>query len=354
MALLFIDGWDYYNTADLPKKWDSLIKDFDNNTPDLSAETGRYTGQAVHLGPHGISGLTKNFATQTDFYVGFALNFSNAVNYGRILGFPGPSGQSQVDLTLNAGTLTIGNQFFFVSSVTAITIDVWNYIEVKVTGLTGSPTCAAGSIKVRINGVEVISVPANQRTSGDITAGSLAMSRIILGGGTGTTDANDVYVDDLYVCNGSGSANNTFLGDCRIELLKPTADGANKQFTPDTGTDNFARIDEAFEDGDTSYVSSNTVTDTDTYTFGDLSTDFATIKAIQVNIVARKDDIGSRLIASAIKSGSTTYDHGIENPFGLGDSYSQQSDVWDTDPNGNIPWTSTTVNAMEVGVKLIA
>lgn len=355
MALLFIDGWDYYDTADLPLKWDSLIADFDSNTPDLSSGTGRYTGQAVHLGPYGFSGLTKSFATTQSFIVGFAIHYSVTANYGQILGFPGPSGLAkpyQVYLKLDNGTLSVVAGTWTGVSATQLTSGTWNYVEILVSGLEQTASSIAGSIQLKINGVVVVTCPANMATAGDTFSLQNTMSRVVLGGGTGDVDTKDVYIDDLYVCDTLGSTNNSFLGDCRIEVIRPSAAGTSTQWTPDSGS-NYARVNEAFEDGDTSYIKSNTVTQVDTYAMADLSATYATIKAVQVCTFARKDDIGTRIISSAIKSGSTTYDHGTSNPFGLGDNYIQGTDVWELDPNGNIPWTTTSVNAMEVGVKLV-
>ena len=52
-----------------------------------------------------------------------------------------------------------------------------------------------------------------------------------------TTLIGTLDIDDLYICDGTGSApHNTFLGDCRVDTLLPTADGTAQQWTPSTGT----------------------------------------------------------------------------------------------------------------------
>jgi hypothetical protein len=353
MSLLFMDGFDYYETADLTHTWDSVFDDVNGNPPTLTSGTGRYGSgsQALYLGPNGGAGVTKGFGSQDTWYVGFAFKYSATVNVGRILSFPGPSGIDQVVVSLNAGILTVGNTNFSVVSATSITAGTWNYIEVLVSGLVATNTCAAGSIQLRINGIVVCSVPANQHTQGDFdSSGSTATSTLLIGGGSSTSPV-DIYIDDLYVCNEVGTINNNFLGDVRIECLTVTGAGSNTQWTPLSGT-NYSNIDEVDEDGDTSYNSTNVITQVDTFPVSSLSSTYVTINAVQISITARKDNIGLRSITAALKSGSTTYDHSLSNNFGLGDGYAEFLDTWQVNPNGNVAWTNDSINEMEIGVKL--
>ena len=78
------------------------------------------------------------------------------------------------------------------------------------------------------------------------------------------------YFDDLYVCDGSGSVNNDFLGDVRVVTVRPNGAGGSTQWTPDSGS-NYARVNETISGEDSNYVEDGTSGHEDRYAYGDLS-----------------------------------------------------------------------------------
>lgn len=235
-------------------------------------------------------------------------------------------------IVMNSGGTTIA------AGTTTITTGVWNYVELKIV-VNG----ASGSCEVHLNGVTEIA-----STTGNF--GSTAIGIIRLNASSGTGLSYDF--DDVYACDTTGSARNTFLGDVRVKTIYPDGDGAHTQWTPSSGTNHFDRVNEhtgTYPDGDTTYVSDATPGDIDTYTMGDID-GAATVHGVQVNSYARKDDAATRQIAPVIRKSGTDY---VGNTFTLTSSYAFQSQLYDQDPSG-VDWTATTVNGMEVGVKEIA
>ena len=114
-------------------------------------------------------------------------------------------------------------------------------------------------------------------------------------------------LDDVYVCDTSGSRNNDFLGDVKVVTLRPNADTAQADFTPSAGSVHYSLVAEApDDDGDATYVESGTVGHKDLYGYQDLTGTPAAIMAVQLATVARKDDAGSRSLRAVLKSGATT------------------------------------------------
>jgi hypothetical protein len=152
-----------------------------------------------------------------------------------------------------------------------------------------------------------------------------------------------IYFDDFWVAS-------DYLGDIRVDLLIPTAEGNTTQMTPLSGTDNALMADETPPDDDTTYNSSATAGDKDTYVTSNVSS-AGTIHGLRLRARARKTDAGARSIATVIRSGGTDYDG---TTTGLGTAYLYYSTDYYTNPNTAAAWTSTEVNAIEIGAKVAA
>lgn len=221
----------------------------------------------------------------------------------------------------------------------------WFYAEIKAFA-----NGASGTIEVHLNGAaEIASTTVNIGSSSFDTL-ELRSVPSEFGTAAWTTDW-----DDLYVCDTSGSApNNTFLGDVRVSTLYATADGAHTDFTPDTGTAHFSRLNEAsgtYPDDDTSYVSDATVGHRDSYVFGDLASAAGTVFGVQTNLYARKDDAAVRQLAAVARPVATDRDGATVT---LSTSYVTYSEIRETNPDTGLPWTISEINASEFGVKLVA
>jgi len=199
---------------------------------------------------------------------------------------------------------------------------------------------------VRVNGVNILS-GAGVDTQNTANA---AADRFVVDG-FGITAAGGQCYDDLYVCDGTGSSNNNFLGDVRIDAKFPTGAGNSTQFTPSAGS-NFQCVDDNPPNDDIDHVESANVGDKDTYAFGTLvSHTPLSIFGVQVNMHAKKDDAGARSIASVVRSGGSDTD-GAAQP--LGTTYANLRQMVEQDPNTAAPWTKVNLNASEFGPKVAA
>jgi hypothetical protein len=350
MSLLFVDGFDHYATADITRKWTSTGVSFSGNAG-IGSSVVRYGAGAFFSNTSTTATdrkLVKTLAASATWVVGFAFRTSGLPSAaGPIVGLF-DVGTAQCDLRLNTdGTLSVtrnGTSLTSGTSVTALSANTWYYIEWKV---TIADSISASTCKVRINGVDAITVATGQDLKN--TANSSA-NQLYLGHYTVTSAGNIWYYDDLYVCNTSGSVNNDFLGDVRVETLYPSGAGNTTQFTPSAGS-NYQCVDDADPDDDTTYVESGTVGHVDTYAFDDLSASPTSVFGIQTVIMARKTDGGSRTATPVVRSGGTDYDG---TTFGLADTYTCDHQVWENDPDTAAAWTESGINAAEFGFEVVS
>jgi hypothetical protein len=218
-------------------------------------------------------------------------------------------------------------------------ITAWNYYELRVK-ING----ASGEVELKINGVQAIATYTMNLGSTNI--GSVFLQGFVVN--QGTTEGN--IFDDIYVVDTSTTPNNTFLGDCRVDVIVPSGAGNQTNFTPSAGA-NYAAVDDlTVNDGDTTTVSSSVVGDVDLYTFGDLSASSAQVFAVSSCIYAKKSDAGARSVASVIRQGGTDY---VGTSFALATGYAVYEQVRNQDPTGSA-WTVTNVNGDQFGLKTSA
>lgn len=220
------------------------------------------------------------------------------------------------------------------TGTTTLNINTWYYIEVKCFENGG-----AGSVTVQLDGVAEIAA-----TAGNF--GAVALDAIQLFASTSQKDYDDMYVVDT----GGGAPRNDFLGDVTVETIRPNADGAHSDWTPNAGTVHFDRVDETLADGDTTYNSSSVVSDRDSYGYGSLAVLTGTIYGVQTNLYARKDDASVRQLAAVARVGGTDFDGSTVT---LSTSYIDFPEIRATNPAGG-EWDITSVNAAEFGVVVIA
>jgi hypothetical protein len=346
MALLYFDGFDHIgtSTAIIATKWGSVV-----GLPGGTATNVRTGTQALWLNSSGQALVTKVLPASGGFVVGLALFSGSAWNAAQdiiqiregstvhlALGSDGTSTQK---LVVRRGSTILA------TGTTVLTLNSYYYIEFK-----GTIHDTTGSYEVRIDGVSEAALTASgvdTRNAG--TTGQ--WDRVFLsppGGG-------NYYVDDLYVCDQSGTSRNDFLGPVRVETLYPQTDavaaGSNAGLTPSTGTDHGALVDEN-PPNTTDYNSSPTVGLKDTYNYPPLSLT-GTILGIQTNLYAAKSDTALRQVCPVIRSGGVDYDGANVS---LLTTFAYFSQVWAKNPNpdGSADWTSADIATLQAGMKVTA
>src|SRR5690606_34716250 len=83
----------------------------------------------------------------------------------------------------------------------------------------------------------------------------------------GTDSAATVQLDDIFACDGSGDVNNDLPTEPWVVLgALPTSDGNESDWTPSTGSDHYALVDDAANSpGETGHIRSFTSGDVDLF-----------------------------------------------------------------------------------------
>lgn len=342
MALLKFDGFDGAAPADLAALFGYVVGG------SVGANTGRFASSlnATALGWAGDN--TTDYleipfgASKSQFVVGIAFQAANNTAIQRVATFRNGATESfnivkdtNGRLNIRGGTSTSN----LATGTQVLTGGQWYYIEVKF----DYPGAGNPTVTVRVNG------------STDVTyTGSLnaqtALTLVRFGASFSTVICPvSMLLDDFYLLDFTGGQNNDFLGDVRVELVVPTSEYANDGFTANTGT-TYEAVDEANQDGDTTYIHGNADGDSIDFGVSELSNTPTAIFGVAVQAVAKKTDVGVRSIRTRITSDGNTA-NGSDAP--LTTSYTASApQIVELDPDGNVAWTRAAVEAATIGVEV--
>lgn len=267
----------------------------------------------------------------------------------------GTGGNSQADFSFREGTATTNshiavrhiasNRSFDVwrgpslgtllgqTADNVYNVGAWHHLEIKV--VIHDTT---GSVEIRLDGATILNL-----TNQDTRNGGTGVVDRVYGG---TNSGAPYNMDSLYI-------NDTdFLGPCVVEAIKPNAAGNYTQLTPSAGA-NYLTVDDAPNpDDDSTYVSSGTATNKDTYAHGDLTADTsAAVYAVQIGTIARHEGAGGTYRQMHRRSTTDSFGPAHTPPA----SYGWDGHIWDQDPAaGPGAWTVANVNASEFGVEIVS
>lgn len=186
-------------------------------------------------------------------------------------------------------------------------------------------------------------------TNSDALADTIQTVGLLNGQSSGPTMyAAMMFVRDWIVSD-------DWVGYGRLDTLAPGSDTATIQWSPNIGTVHYNRVNTATgaSDGDSTYVTGDTVGETDLYgTTGSIfSLPSAQVLAVAVNSTARNQVNGTRTFSHVVQSGGLSSQGNSNAP--LPGVYTYFLDVFNQDPNGNVPWTTTSAPNSNIGVKIL-
>lgn len=326
MTLKWFDGFELYNNQS------QFMERYPDTSLNPSFDTGRYVGRSITYFGGAYFAWTPFSADASALAVGFAYKIDRLSTLGQFLILRDASNANMIDLQVAASgaiKATRNGTLLGTSATGVLTANIWAYIELEFVR-----SATVGSVNVYVNGTNVLTLTGQNTGANDIHS--------ILFQGQSMVQ----WIDDMYTVDVA-----TKLGECRVDLLAPTADTAQKDFTPSTGTANWSLVNGTTYNEDSDYVSAATVGNKDLYDVADLSFTPVTIHAVQVNWRARKDDATARTVRANLKSGSTTQNGPTET---MAASYVSFRDLYLTDPNTSAAWTASAVNAVQIGPEVVS
>lgn len=333
MALLYIDGFEYTSIDEFLKRWWANS----NNLPTLLPNGGRDNSGAVMV-TNFVIRKEVNLPVGVDIIVGVAFRSTISDQVTPI--FIRTNGGDYFNVNLGPEYIGLFSGYSTVDTVlyTPVFLNEWNYVELK---LQISPSIAANSCVVRLNGVEVINLPEGSDTS------NLGSTRI--------TDveiwSNSNVYDDFYICDSTGLINNDFLGDCKVKLIRPAADGTYTDGTPSTGTSHYSVVNGASYTPGTG-VQLSASGDKESFYMTQLTTSSifnGTIHGIQLSsTIVKYDGKGIPLAAGLVIDGTTEAELDT-NIIPYVTSSTSTLQILSTDLN-SAPWTAESINSAQFGI----
>lgn len=337
MATIFMDGFDYYASADFPSRWTS-------GTATLGATLARLpSGQGCTVNTSAVKSFGVNYVQGV---LGFAFKATSGSLASRTIAPIFDGGSEQISIRTNASSVLVVNRgsTLLGTGTTVLSSATWYYIELKF-----SISASAGTVLLHLNGVNealtyVTGTSTTQNTKSTANVQWNGIQMLATGGFT-------YNIDDVYVLDTSTGTNTDFLGPVRVVALLPAAAGNKAQWTANGGS-NFGCVSEMFEDGDGSFNQSNTANQIDSFEMQDLPASSGSVYAVQQVTVARQDSGTARTLAPLFRIGGTDYPG---TTVSLSTSYQFLAQIYDLQPVGGTPaWDVSTVNGAESGYKLIS
>ncbi|KKL63526.1 hypothetical protein LCGC14_2174220 [marine sediment metagenome] len=276
MALRWIEGFEGFGglsgaplIAEVAKKYDA------SSVSGVTLEDGRGSGNSLNIGTTNAQFISKTFDDQTTWVIGFAFHTPSAfTGVGRVMVNILEDAAPQMVLKLTNDDLEVFRNASLLQTITlSLSTSTWYYIEFKVTIHD-----SAGAWEVRVNGSTVDSDSGIDTSDNGNPVGNTVKIHSIV---------DFPWYDDIYILDGTGSVNNNFLGEMKVEILLPNSDSISSDWLLSAGSDHYALVDDNPSDEDTTYVYSSTSDDVDYYNYEDIGSELQTIYGVQINTQAR-------------------------------------------------------------------
>lgn len=342
MALLWIDGFEGYGESlgTTPSPTGVLERKYSltDGTGTMLTNAGRYGGMAMYFGSSNNKLLTPALTTHDTMISGVNWYCNHDRNTDILVFFDtGIIGMwlrkknnvSELEL-IRGGTIidtTVG---------LGISLSTWYNVQMKI-------KChnTLGEYEVKVNGVTVLSATGVDTKFSTHDYHDTCCLR--------ATAARAPTFDDWYVCDGSGSINNDFLGVCKVVRIDPDGDDTANWTTSTPSVNHYENVSGTVTDDDTSYLEESTANTTDLFDYDDLS-GFSNILGIQVCTECKETDATSLGLKTPIESGGNQYDDSAQVIASPG--YRTKMRIEGTDPDTGIRWTESGLNAAKFGVKV--
>jgi hypothetical protein len=308
--------------------------------------TGSYTGNALGFGQGGIIETAGNYNTDI-LYVRFAVRQGGIsaipADYMQLMASSGAIVKVKFGYS-SVVTVTVGTNVFSGNTL-ILQNNNWHLIEVFAQ-VSGTDV----NIIFKIDGL----VQGSGVAQGQVAANTKFKSvRWIAPEGSNNFT---FWLDDVAINDAQGTVDNSWCGDGRVIALRPNANGTTTSMPWDgsdgNSTDNYALVN-TYEGNDTNYVRSDTVDALDWYGLPDVTLNSGEkINRVWVSGIARQESSsGGAFKLGLMTSGGT---QSFSGDLSLGTSYRVYTgDVLDKNPQNNSAWTSTAVNGLQIGVKVV-
>jgi hypothetical protein len=206
-----------------------------------------------------------------------------------------------------------------------------SYVWVEAVAIQNTGGVNTGYAEVRVNGIQKLVI-------NNINLPNAFAFHGLGGAGSGNQNCD---FDDWITWDGSGTANNTFMGDRRLILDMPTSNAATQNFTFTGGATAWQSCN-VIPPVDTTYIEGLNPGDVSDFNKAAIGVNSTDIAALVVMGRVFKSDAGVGSFRIGVNSSANILNSAETFP-GITAAYYYF--VVEKDPNGNIPWTRAAVDA---------
>lgn len=326
MANRMIHTPSYLATATVPQYWEEAL------TPLVTSGWYVRTGGTT---------MTKTFAAQSGWTIGFLFSYVSGGTQTAIIVQLYDGTTLHCDLRFNQTTGCFNvtrNGSVLLTSTTALAANTEYYVEIQFV-VADSPSGVA-ILKVDGTTDSVINSSAlDTRNAGNATA-----NRVTFFG----TNALSPQIKDIYINDNSGGVDDTFWGPITVATLTATGAGNSATWDPLSST-NVSNVDEAAMDGDTTYNSTSTNNETDTFVASNTGYSAGTVKGVEWAAQVRRTDASSTArVARVYRISGTDY---VGTGTAMQTTYRVLTELTRVSPATTAAWTVSELDGMEIGYR---
>lgn len=342
MALLWIDGFEGYGetVSGSPAPTGVLERKYaiTQATSTMLTKAGRYGGMSIYFGGSNNQLFTPTLTTHDTMIAGVNWYCNNVGNTTILAFYDGSAIGMEVRKQNATGELQLyrGGALVATTSGLGISTSTWYNVQMKI-------KChnTTGEYEIKVDGSTVLSATGVDTRAGGNNYHDVCMLR--------TFAARAPSFDDWYVCDGSGSINNDFLGVCKVARIDPDGDDTANWTTSTPSANHYENVSGTVTDDDTSYLEETSANTTDLFDYENLA-GYSNILGIQVCTECRETDATSFSIKTPIESGGNQYDDSAQIIASPG--YRTKVRIEGTDPDTGALWTESGLNATKFGIKV--
>lgn len=348
MACVWIEGFESHRLST------QFARKYASQSGNMTLASGRVFGNAG--GVQSAVMVTPSIGSGNTFVIGYGCRFtshSTAVNSGNqgLYIETGPNEQCHIEIE---STISLGIRFLLKRGATTVATSsyfdfgVWHYFEWVITVRDGTD----GAYELRHNGVQDISNTGVNLADNGTDGWDIFAFRYT------SNVSTTLRYDDMYVCDGTGSKNNDFLGPSVVEEVEVTANGATNDWGDSGGGVNSNNVDDSGgsspdDVGTGGYINSDVNTDLDLFEMSDLVNITGTIHAVQLGLQMAMGAAGTRTVKAKYRDPDTTVVDGASHVIDS-TTYDEFTEVFDDNPNSAAAWDVADIDDGQFGVEVVS
>lgn len=329
MSVLSFDGFKTYADAT-----DALSK---YAVFDATLGTGRRAGSgSADLAA--VGQIREDFSAMSSIARGFAYK-QTALFATSILEFSTGAGE-QISLRTTAG----GQLYVSRNGTTLWTsgtnptyrlrANAWIYLEFAAVINTST-----GSWKLQVGGISLSLVEQSSvNTAGQ--GGTTADRAILRQSGAGASSFADIYL----------KSDTTLLGDQRVDIFLPMADGAHQDFSVYGESNMAAAIDDTVPNSGTDYIYAGQVDAMASVTLPNMAYTPSQISAVNIVHHSQISAVGTRSISAGLRISGSDY---LNAAVDLTTSWTRYENLLLTNPATSNPFSQSDIDGLELVVKVV-